>query len=502
MIEYDYLLKKDDGTKIAEFKPSFDTCISNVSTFRGHNSSGKSTFMDLVALSLYGTDSPDVISKLKEKLEHLKEADNSDFTFELTADNKNIVLKVRTIKEGFIEGNKNWSSVIEESIDGGKTFTKLTKEQFRNKFRVIYDMPDRPMERIQELVREAELVIRETTTDLNSFRYELSNEIRLSQDSRDESLIREINEELKEKEIEFQNTDEQLRRDTIKFTDISKYYYSSELKRLFEEKSSILTSIANLKKENRKNKRENSKQITNYENGLRVVKSYLRQMLDNYQLVLKNIADFCNDEDAYYILYKQYEDYSIDSIIAVDCNLYDFIKFSKEFATKLENENKNDLKDSLSEKKKLLYQLIVALEPYKTDNIHILNSSIDTLYSNLNEELQQIDNELGNYEQTQELIARINDSIRYANSAQKEYNSLGPKPDIDSDDEPGIAQALDKRNKTTQAKIDELLNQSFEMGIAEKNYEKIYSECQSNRNLIGYLNKSSTELYQIMKEYK
>ena len=72
MINYDYILKKNDGYETKEFVPLFDKQISNVSVFRGHNSSGKSTLMDLIALSMYGESSPEVISKLKEKIEYLK----------------------------------------------------------------------------------------------------------------------------------------------------------------------------------------------------------------------------------------------------------------------------------------------------------------------------------------------------------------------------------------------------------------------------------------------
>jgi len=94
MIEYDYAVEKSDRCETRVFKPLFDTKISNVAIFRGHNSSGKSTFMDLVALSLYGDGSPDVISKLDEKLKYLKTADNSNFCFKMDARNKNISIRV------------------------------------------------------------------------------------------------------------------------------------------------------------------------------------------------------------------------------------------------------------------------------------------------------------------------------------------------------------------------------------------------------------------------
>ena len=138
MIEYDYTMEKSDGCETKDFFPSFDTTLPNVAILRGHNSSGKSTLMDLIALSLYGIDSPEVISKLKEKLDYLKTANNSDFNFRLKANNGDRILSACIQKSGYIEGNGSWECSIEESIDG-ITFNELTKEKFRKKYRVIYD---------------------------------------------------------------------------------------------------------------------------------------------------------------------------------------------------------------------------------------------------------------------------------------------------------------------------------------------------------------------------
>ena len=87
MIEYDYQMDKNDGSKIIHYTPNFKTTITNVAKLKGHNSSGKTTLMDMIALSLYGRDSPDVIQKLQDKLDYLEKSDTSEFEFKLNANN-------------------------------------------------------------------------------------------------------------------------------------------------------------------------------------------------------------------------------------------------------------------------------------------------------------------------------------------------------------------------------------------------------------------------------
>ena len=229
MIEYDYSLEKNDGFETKRFYPQFDKVIPNVSTFRGHNSSGKSTFMDLVALTFHGRSSSEVISKLKEKLDYLHDADNSDFTFNISVDNNAVLLRAETKKVGYIDGSGQWDCIIEESLDGGKTFTELTKERFLKKYRVIYDMPDRPMERVQELVREAERITYHATESVDSFRSILNDVLHEAENSRNEELIFFLKNEI-EKQNELKSDYEDSISQAQKLSKkMNQLYYSMEL---------------------------------------------------------------------------------------------------------------------------------------------------------------------------------------------------------------------------------------------------------------------------------
>lgn len=500
MINYDYIMKKNDGYETKEFVPLFDKNIPNVSVFRGHNSSGKSTFMDLVALSLYGSDSPEVISKLKEKIDYLKTSENSEFDFHLEAANKDLILRAHTIKSGFLDGNGEWENRIEESRNGGD-FQELTKESFRKKYRVIYDMPDRPMERVQELVRGAERIIRTTIDTTDSFRYSLINETKLAENSRNEELIfllRNEIETLKDSISTYSDDVDQIQKMSKK---INLLYYSSELTRLCNEKAELDRKIGNLNNENAKKHKAAVKESKDYETKLRYIKAKLRSVVENYRIACNQLDRLEKISEEAITNYKQFGNITVDSILNTGCSqLYDFRKVSKDMITRLQKVYEDDEVAILSEKKKLLGELVTALEPYLSDEIEVLDSPINSVYSKLVEELKEIKDRVGQYDLATETIERITVSSESAKEADSKYEELGDRPVIEEGSESGLATNLNARKDAIQSKITDLSTDSAIYGVTLNNYEQIYEDCQSDILLHDYLSMNIDEVNSKAKE--
>lgn len=495
MIEYDYVMEKNDGYETKEFKPLFDKTIPNVVTFRGHNSSGKSTFMDLIALSLYGIDSPEVISKLKEKLEYLKNADNSDFIFNLLANNCNVSLRVHSQKTGFIEGNGEWECSIEESLDGDK-FTELTKEKFRKKYRVIYDMPDRPMERVQELVREAERIIRSTRDSIDSFRYSVSNEQSKAENSRNEEIIFLIKNELDNKRRLLIDTNDDL--DQLKkiLKKIQQFYYSSEFTKLYSNKDELQNKIDNLNKEKTKKKKENAKENKDYEMKLRSIKNQLRTLVNEYRIVCNNLDSLDKIDPQDIQSYKQFGNITQETILIDECSqLYDFRKQSKYLIGKIEDTYKNDNNALLSDKKKLLGELVTALEPYITDKIEVLESPVKTLYDKLTEEFDAIQEQLGQYGLVQDILYRIDKANKAAKEAEDAYDSLGSRPISEcSEEDSGIYTSLNARKNAIIQQINNIREDAARYNVTADTFSKINEDCRKDILLKDFVEISLDDL--------
>ena len=494
-------MEKNDGFETKTFTPLFDTKISNVAIFRGHNSSGKSTFMDLVALSFYGTDSPEVISKLKEKLSYLKDSNNSDFDFKLNVSNQKITLRAHAIKSGFIKGYGEWDCIVEESRDN-KEFKELTKEEFRQKYRLIYDMPDRPMERVKELVREAERIIREKKDSADMFRQVLSDEIVNAEKSRDEDLIFLLKNELMQKKETIQTYTD----DVDQFNKMSKklyqLYYYLVLNKLYNDREDINQKIKNLDSDRTKKEKEKAKENKDYELNLRKIKSQLRLLVENYRICCNNLDRLQKIESSDIQLYLQFGSMTPETILKNGCSqLYDFRKISKDLINKIKSAYQDDSTAILSEKKKLLGELVTALEPYLSDNFEVLDSPINQVYEKLNSELQQIQTEVGEFDTVQDILERMKSAYDSAKTADSMYEDLGEPPEVESyGGESGIASGLNARRDSIIQSIRVESEKAAPYGVTSETLEQIYETCQNDILLSDYLNLPTEDILEKANE--
>lgn len=501
MIEYNYTMDKNDGYETKQFKPNFDTTISNVVTFRGHNSSGKSTFMDLVALSLYGRDSPEVISKLKDKLDYLKEGARSDFDFTMKADNGNLILRVHSKKNGFIEGCGSFESIVEESSDGGITFRELTKEKFRKQYRVIYDMPDRPMERVQELVREAERITRQTRDSIDSFRYSLNEELMKAENSRNEDVIYMLRNEIESKTSLVNSICDDVDQVRKMSKKLNQLYYSSELSQLIDERENIEQKIRNLNEDHSKKQRETKKEFKVYDENLRSIKRQLKIMIDGYRSACNKIEQIGALSDDDIQKYKQFNTLSPESILRFGCSqLFDFRKITSDLIQKIESKTTDSEAAALSEKKKLLGELVTALEPYTNDSIEVLNSPISTLYDQLSCELKEIQSRVSAYESTQDVLASMRSASEAAKKADIEYAELGDRPNEPDDVSSGIAAGLNARRESVSSRIKNVSEKAIQYGVSAETTTQLYESLQDDILLRDYLKLSLEELQQKAEE--
>lgn len=501
MIEYDYVMEKNDGYETRTFKPLFNTSIPNVAIFRGHNSSGKSTFMDLVALSMYGTDSPEVISKLKEKLEYLKGA-SSNFDFWIKADNKSVCLRVHSQKSGFIEGNGNWDCVVEESIAGAE-FVELTKEKFRKKYRVIYDMPDRPMERVQELVREAERIIGTTKESVYSFRNSVIEELKEAQNSRDENIIFYTRSELENKKTLLSDAEDDLNQLKKLMKKVMQFYYASEFNELYAEEEKLQKMIANHLKEKAKKKKEDNKQNKDYERNLRSINNLLRLLVDEYRTSCNKLDNLEKINSSDIQNYRQFGNMTPETILRDGCSqLYEFRKVSKDLISTIENaygDNKNLI---LVEKKKLLGELVTALWPYVEDDIEVLDSPVGAIYEKLDGELKAIQDQLSEYDRIQDIIAHMKKAYDAAKNADDKYENLGDRPTVDDVDEgAGFGSNLNARRNAILQRIKDSKEDAALYGVTVETYSELYENASDDIFMKNYIGMTAEELKAQAEDY-
>ena len=154
MIEFDYKIDRDEGSNIRTFTPMvIRGPLSNISVISAPNSAGKSTLMNLIALSLFGAE-PNV----KSVNEALREQILALTNFEIQKVTFWIRLTDKSGKNGFIIKKENFDTkdIIRKEIENGVE-KLIDSDRFHKKYELIYDIPDNPLERLKDLTNSVKL---------------------------------------------------------------------------------------------------------------------------------------------------------------------------------------------------------------------------------------------------------------------------------------------------------------------------------------------------------
>lgn len=147
-IEFDYTLKRYEESRTRIFKPdAIKSPLANISVISAPNSSGKSTLMNIIALSLFGTDpkAESVNESLKKQISSLTDHKIQDIVFSLKITDK-------SGKNGLLVSKNNFDSLDidrKQIIDGVERH--IDSDRFHGNYKLIYDIPDSPLERLKEL---------------------------------------------------------------------------------------------------------------------------------------------------------------------------------------------------------------------------------------------------------------------------------------------------------------------------------------------------------------
>jgi exonuclease SbcC len=145
MISYDYRLERDHHTKKpVVYTPTYPTELPNLVSIEGPNGSGKSTLLHLIALGCHGMKTGSVNDSLRRKIAGLLDASKQslNFDFAISNDDGEAVLSARKSAK---------SADIELRDSRGKL---MSSEQFDKKFKLVYDIPEDPLNRLEQLLPE------------------------------------------------------------------------------------------------------------------------------------------------------------------------------------------------------------------------------------------------------------------------------------------------------------------------------------------------------------
>lgn len=430
MLEVEYELRRQEGSG---YERTFYTddmlkkIEGNAVYIKAPNASGKSTFLNILALSLFGDQlnkSDSRISKsLQEDIQYIISRKNQTCTFKVRFLSKNGKIELVSTKTDPISND----ITVTEIIDGGKP-RYLPFQTFVNEYFLVYDIPEDPLNRISEILSEVknqQMWYLKKVSEFIRFLGEISSDIGRS---RDEAEIKKTKDSISTyiiKEVNLKNSIDNIEG---KLKIIRCFLAIREFERYLELAFSLQQSIDIMENSKKKNEKTVKRFGTQYENKrefltkkVKIVNNYLSELA--YKI--ENLFIETNEEQIKYHLTILRNFKLIDSLetFKLDTTIFSELEYLKsQISNYLENKKIKE-----SGKKGSFYQeLIQILEQYKSMEILLpgLEKSIDEYIELLQLEYDKNKEFKAVFDELKECLKKIEDTEKELNNFPKELESL------------------------------------------------------------------------------
>lgn len=193
MINVDYRIERDEGNEHVIYEPKLlPTEYENVVYIKGPNSSGKSTLLNLIATGFYGKNlsENDIDKSLRRKILSLLDLDHQKLLFNISIDHPNMGWILSASKTN----PETTDITVKLNVNGNEKF--LSSETFFNQFRLIYDIPSNPLERLPQILQDIKGAQQSIIGKLRNFRSRLNDLIIDIRSSKDPAKISELEDEI------------------------------------------------------------------------------------------------------------------------------------------------------------------------------------------------------------------------------------------------------------------------------------------------------------------
>lgn len=383
MIKFDYEIIRDEKDETKTYTPQIPKKFDDLVTIEGPNSSGKSTLLHILALGLYGRKNKRIKPSLKRKLNDLMEAKHQRLTFSVEIYDKKNGLKIVAEKPDL---DKTQINVYEISKEKKKP---LSFESFDRKYRLIYDVPENPLERLNELAYELKDIQNTLGIKVNQLMLKLRDVLEEITRARNPAKIKKFKEDITKL-----NLDLRIRKTEKKDLDeetslIGQFFHCSLFLEKKERLSQIKAEVEDVKKQlkkNNKDQRQLQRKEMKFISDLTVHKDAMRTLFNGLISNLRKAK--IKTKDNYIDLWK---DKNIEDILDDEEKRRVFssgINAFREKASELDRESEDD--EKLNEAN-LLDDLIGVLEHYANTKIIVpgIETTVQDFIRILNEKVNE-----------------------------------------------------------------------------------------------------------------
>lgn len=356
MLKYNYLIERNENDTIITLEPTvLPRELQDLVYIEAPNSIGKSTLLNILALAFFGFEKKELNNSLRKKLINLYDSDHQKIKFSVELKNKILGITIKSEKKELQS-----KEIIVRKIENGKD-TPISRDNFEKYFKLIYDIPDNPLKRLDELldvIKEIQNTILNRLSLVSEF---IRKEIATLKDGRDPKKIKELKKKIADKSIEIQKNTNKNDIEKSKYNDI---YMFILLKQFFDIDYKINKLKDTKKKIEQKNKLKNKLN----RNFSAKQKQYLKKLKDTsknaknqHEAIIEYLKDILSIEE--FQKYRRFTEIDIRDISTEKSLGDEIIKDCKELQSLIslkliKNNNEEALVESkfLDSLKKLLYE--------------------------------------------------------------------------------------------------------------------------------------------------
>lgn len=442
MININYKIIRDEGNETVVYEPNrLPKLYSNLVYIKAPNSTGKSTLLNLIALGFYGNKLGDseIEKSLQRKIDNLLDIEHQKVIFDIVVNNPKIGWVLSSEK-------KNPTSTdISVKLKKNGEEKQLSSETFFDHFRLIYDIPYDPLERLPQLLQEVKNTQNDIGHKIHQFRDRLRNLIGEVRNSRDPKLLEELNDALSDLMSIKKKTDLRVKIYKNSVSKIQEYFLSRfylETLREIKQQKNRLEVLENELEKAQKKGRKSARKTTNLDNKIADKKHKTIDLYNQLHLLLSQMLP--KEEDDHLRLWR--ETNINDEIYKSDLyhNIRDKNKFFiNVFSQALHNEQLAFREDL--EKIAFYKDLLSTLSDIRYQNFEL--PGIDQTVQGFK---KLINSELINYEELEQRIQNINNVISSINefddSLKSTINLVMKFEELTKNDSPTLGRDIESIN--------------------------------------------------------
>lgn len=328
MLQVDYEISRKEGEgKELTFHPDATLKVieGNAVYLEAPNAKGKSSLLNILAISMYGHKLEGADSRisptLKSNIKYMTERENQKFTFNVRFSSKDGSIQLISSKL-----NPNNNDITIREINNGHERI-LPFQVFRDEYYLVYDIPENPLNRLKEIVVEVDHQqdrYKKKVSDFKRYLEEIKEQLARS---RDENAIQDLNATIERYTKELELLEANITATNEKIGVIEPFYVLREfihyaklsvsLEDRIERKNQEIKKIEKIKRKHDKvypQKRKEVKElIDSIVQSISVLTVHLRNIFIESEDMRLHIEDIKNID-----LYRAIETYGLDPTIKIE----------------------------------------------------------------------------------------------------------------------------------------------------------------------------------------